>query len=520
MFILIDFKNNSMKTIIKWSASLLSIFAVFAVEAQTTDELLQLGTHEVQGTARFTGMGGAFNALGGDFSSLSTNPAGIGTYRSSEFVITPSLTINKATTDFLGRSLSDSRTRFGLANLGYIGTSMTKKSEGLISLSFGLGYNKVANFNKRTKLEGYDSPLSVLDFFPKYANSLNINPNYLGNEFKDILPEDWSTAIAYFTEMMLYEDGQYKSFGLYDGNVVDIYRTSLQSGGTEEYTFSFGGNISNKFQFGVTVGFQDLEYINRLNYREEFLGTGDNVAQYFSSERDEYTRTSGFGVNAKFGAIYRPANAFRLGLAIHTPTFFNMEREYQVYMGSIYKINGENDLKSENPDPDIYEYRLQTPYRLEAGIAYIIGKIGLISLDYELVGNNSVRIRDNIWDDTDFLSSRNNLIKKSYKATSNIRIGAEVNLPYGIMLRGGFNYFQSPYKDSNLDFDRYAYSGGIGFRGKHFFADLAYTLNTGKYHYGPYYVNDNRKRTGDAERDIAVETLNVGRIITTIGFKF
>jgi hypothetical protein len=514
-----DLKNNSMKTIIKWSVSLLLVSAVFALEAQTTDELLQLGTHEVQGTARFTGMGGAFNALGGDFGSLSTNPAGIGTYRSSEFVLTPAVTINKATTDFLGLSRPDSRTRFGLANLGYIGTSMTKKSEGLISLSFGLGYNKVANFYKRTKLEGYDSPLSVVDFFPKYANNLNLRQGYLEDDFQNILPEDWSTSIAYVTEMMRYDEttNRYEANGLYPGDVVDIYSSSLQSGGTEEYTLSFGGNISNRFQFGVTVGFQDLEYINRLNYSEEFIGTGNG---YISSERDEYTRTVGFGVNAKFGVIYRPADAFRLGLAIHTPTFFNMEREYSVYMGSTYKGDEGNDFWDDESPTDIYEYRLQTPYRLEAGVAYIIGKIGLISVDYELVGNNSVRIRDNILDNSDFLSSRNDLIKNNYKATSNLRVGAEVNLPYGIVLRGGFNYFQSPYKDTNLSFDRYAYSGGIGFRGKHFFADLAYTLNTGKYHFGPYYVNDNRIRTGDTEQDIAVEKLNVGRIITTIGFKF
>jgi hypothetical protein len=88
------------------------------------------------------------------------------------------------------------------------------------------------------------------------------------------------------------------------------------------------------------------------------------------------------------------------------------------------------------------------------------------------------------------------------------------------MLRAGFNYFQSPYKDSNLDFDRYAYSGGIGYRSQHFFADLAYVMNTSKYHFAPYYVNDYRIRTADTNPDIAVEKLKVGRIMATIGFRF
>jgi hypothetical protein len=507
---------------IKWFAVLLPVFAVFSATAQTTDELLQLSTHEIQGTARFSGLGGAFNALGGDFGSLSTNPAGIATYRSSEFVITPSLTLNRATADFRGESLSDSRTRFGLANLGYVGTYLTHKSDGLVSLNFGLGYNKSANFYKSTKLRGYDSPLSILDMFTQYANSLNLNPDYLKQEFKFILPEDWTTAMAFTSEMIRYDsaDGQYRSNGLADGDKVDIYTSGLRSGGTEEYTFSFGGNISNRFQFGMTVGFQDLEYIDRLIYSEEYIGNADVPYKYISSMRDEYTRTSGFGINAKFGIIYRPVDAFRLGFAVHTPTFFNMEREYQVYMKSVYKTDGVNDPRDENSPADIYEYSLTTPYRLEFGAAYILGKTGLISIDYELVGNNAMRIRDNIWDATEYKSVRNNAIKNIYRAASNLRVGAEINLPRGLMLRGGFNYFQSPYKDSSLDFTRYAYSGGIGYRSKHFFADLAYVLNTGKYYFAPYYVNDYRVRDADNDPDIATETLNTSRIVATIGFKF
>ncbi|MDR1593102.1 MAG: hypothetical protein LBS43_01300 [Prevotellaceae bacterium] len=513
-----------MKTeIIKWSAILLLVSTVVSVEAQTADELLQLGTHEIQGTARFTGLGGAFNALGGDFGSLSTNPAGIATYRSSEFVITPALTLNNATAKFRGESLSDNRTRFGLANLGYVATYLTRKSEGLVSVNFGIGYNKAANFYKRTRLRGYDSQNSILDMFTQYANNLKLDQDYLLNDdFQNILPEDWTTAMALYGEMIRYDnDGIYRSNGLDEGDVIDIYSSTLQSGGTEEYTFSFGGNISNRFQFGLTVGLQDLEYINNLNYREEYIGSLEGISdKYISSVRDEYTRTVGFGINAKLGVIYRPIDAFRLGFAIHTPTFFNMEREYQVSMTSLYKTAGEDDSRSEDSPSDIYEYTLTTPYRMEFGLAYIFGKVGLISVDYELVGNPSTRMRDNILDNTDYVDVRNDAIKNSYRNTSNVRLGTEINLPRGLMLRAGFNYFQSPYKDSSLDFARYKYSFGFGYRSKHFFADLAYSLNTGKYHFAPYYVNDYRIRDTDSNPDVAVENLKIGHIIATIGFKF
>ncbi|MDR1130554.1 MAG: outer membrane protein transport protein [Prevotellaceae bacterium] len=499
---------------------LLSVFLAFSLKAQTADELLQLGTHEIQGTARFSGLGGAFNALGGDFGSLSTNPAGIGTYRSSEFAFTPSLTLNNTTTDFRRESLSDGYTRFGFANLGYVATYLTKKSQGLISFNFGLGYNRSANFYKRTNFRGFDSPNSVLDMFTQYANNLDLNPDYLKQDLKQIFPEDWSTSMALISEMMRYDkdENKYISNGLAEGGKVDIYGSSVQTGGTEEYTFSIGGNISNRFQFGMTIGLQDLQYVNRMNYKENYLGHHDNI-QYVSSSRDEYIRTVGTGVNAKFGIIYRPVDAFRLGFAVHTPTFFNMEREYNVFMKSAYKLEGKDDVKEENSPRDLYEYTLSTPYRLEFGLAYIFGKTGLISVDYELVGNNSMRIHDNIVDDG-FISSHNNTIKNAYRATSNLRVGAEINLYRGLMLRGGFNYFQSPYKDSSLDYNRYAYSGGIGYRGKHFFADLAYVLNTSKYHFAPYYINDYRVRDADNDPDVAVENLKIGRIIATIGFRF
>jgi long-subunit fatty acid transport protein len=230
----------------------------------------------------------------------------------------------------------------------------------------------------------------------------------------------------------------------------------------------------------------------------------------------------GFGINAKFGVIYRPIDAFRLGFAIHTPTLFNMEREYQVYMGSLYKTEGNDDYRDEDSPSDIYEYTLTTPYRMEFGLAYIFGKVGLISIDYELVGNTSMRMRDDIVNNTEYIDIRNDAIKNSYRNISNVRVGAEINLQRGLMLRAGFNYFQSPYIDSNLDFARYAYSAGFGYRAKNFFADLAYTLNTGKYHFAPYFVNDYRVRNDDIKNypDYAVEELKVGRIIATIGFRF
>ena len=513
-----------MKTgLIKLLALVLPLSIAIQAKAQFTDDFLQLGTHEVQSTARFTGMGGAFNALGGDIGSLSTNPAGIGVYRSSEFSITPAVTFNNTSTDFLGRSATDQRTRFGLPSLGYVSNWLSSNTSGLISLNFGFAVNRTANFYKNSKITGLNSSNSVADSHADIATRFN-NPDYIiknveENKYNQILPNHWATALAYDTYLLDYNSdaGRFYPHGLAPNDRVDLSGRTQQSGGTQEYAFSLGGNISNRFQFGMTLGLQDLYLSNKLSYMEQSLVS--NTGSYGSYTRNEYTTTTGFGVNFKAGLIYRPVDAVRLGFAVHTPTFFNMSREYRIDMTSV-AFQQDNTEKQSNKalDPDMYEYSLNTPYRLETGLAYIIGRIGLISVDYEFVGNSSMRMSDNYGGDMP--DNYNEWIKQRYRSTSNIRVGAEVNLPYGIVLRGGYNYFQSPYKDSKLDFARNAYSGGIGFRNKSFFADFAFVMNTGKYYYAPYYVNEYRIRDTDQNSNPAVEKSNIGRVVATIGFKF
>ena len=58
-----------------------------AAVAQSQYEALQFMGNELNGTARFVGMGGAMSSLGADLSTMSTNPAGIGMYRSHDVAV-------------------------------------------------------------------------------------------------------------------------------------------------------------------------------------------------------------------------------------------------------------------------------------------------------------------------------------------------------------------------------------------------------------------------------------------------
>jgi hypothetical protein len=70
---------------------LILLCASAGIFAQNVDDALRYSQIFYGGTTRFTSMGGAFTAVGGDISSLSQNPAGLGVFRSSEFTITPQL---------------------------------------------------------------------------------------------------------------------------------------------------------------------------------------------------------------------------------------------------------------------------------------------------------------------------------------------------------------------------------------------------------------------------------------------
>ena len=120
------------------SASLLSSGVVFA---QGELDAYRYSQTELNGTARYLGMGGAFGALGGDISSMSSNPAGLGIYRSSEIVTTLSLSSIKAKSDWGGSKVDANKTKFNFDNIAYVGYFPTGNDEGLIGWNVGFSYN-------------------------------------------------------------------------------------------------------------------------------------------------------------------------------------------------------------------------------------------------------------------------------------------------------------------------------------------------------------------------------------------
>jgi hypothetical protein len=92
------------------------------LNAQNEVDALRYSTQDNLGTARYSAMGDAFGSLGGEFSALSLNPAGIGMYQFSEFTFTPTFNLNSTKSYFNGTNTANYNTGLGIANLGLVFT--------------------------------------------------------------------------------------------------------------------------------------------------------------------------------------------------------------------------------------------------------------------------------------------------------------------------------------------------------------------------------------------------------------
>ncbi|MEI6748171.1 MAG: hypothetical protein WCM93_03325, partial [Bacteroidota bacterium] len=115
--------------------------SVLSLNAQNEVDALRYSRLSVVGTARYSGLGGAFGALGADFSTLSVNPAGIGLYRSSDFSITPSLNMGSTSSVYLGEKGQDSHLNFNLGNVGFVSVmdAGNPKTSSIRKVMFGFG---------------------------------------------------------------------------------------------------------------------------------------------------------------------------------------------------------------------------------------------------------------------------------------------------------------------------------------------------------------------------------------------
>ena len=232
--------------------------------SQNVDDALRYSQIFYGGTARFLSMGGAFTAMGGDLSSLSQNPAGIGVFRSSEFSITPQMFYNKTTSGFMGSSLSDFKYNFNLNQLGFVTNIISTDNEkGLVSLNFAYSFNKTNNYFSNITIEGVSTKSSMADFWNNIAQGTyyqNLTGS-TGIAFDAFVIDTitGSGATSYGTVFSNYGEATNSTYG------QTMRRIITNEGYNGEHAFSVGGNYSNLVYFGATLGISTIIILVIMN---------------------------------------------------------------------------------------------------------------------------------------------------------------------------------------------------------------------------------------------------------------
>ena len=492
-----------MKKISLLIISLLSVFTL--VTAQNLDDALRYSQIFYGGTARFMSMGGAFTALGGDISSLAQNPAGLGVFRSSELTITPQLFNIKTSSSFNG-SASDNLYNFNLNQAGIVSNIISNNNEtGLITLNIGYSYSKTNNLNQNINIKGVNNTSSMADYWALRANGYT----------KMNIPDDaWAANQTWLIDTLSGSNTMYgTAFSNYGDNEPSVYGQTVKrmvsdGGYTGESDISIGGNYSNKFYFGATLGITRLRYTSHLEHLEST--NFDLPSQLQNFTYIDHIEDKGTGYSLKFGAIFKPVEAVRIGLAFHSPTWYRIDQYHYNDLTSNFTDGANYESTS---DPLRFNYALATPFRFLAGVGVQIKKIALLSADYEFVDYSSAKFSEtgDGWDYT----PENSEIKSSLKSASNIRIGGELRLS-NLYLRTGYGYYGKAFKpgDDNSNLDYSSISFGAGFREQNVFIDFAFT----NYNYSQKYV----LYPVDYNIDPAVANLKtIKNIFTlTIGYKF
>jgi hypothetical protein len=488
------------------------LFFSFDTAAQGyVENALLFSSNRPGGSARILGLGGAQVALGGDFSSALSNPAGLGMYNRSEFTFSPAINTYSTDAAYFGNKKSDSKSVFNIPGLSYV-YNMPRDKNGFLGGSFAISLTRTNDFHNVIQYEGINPYTSIVDYFIDQANGANTSQFNEGSYNYNTL-----TGLAYYNYLI----GPLSTRNSSDPD--DLYFTNLEpepfplqeeeietKGASNQWSFSYGGNYQDKFFFGGGIGITTLRYKSKKTYVESF--SEESVIEGFLF--DEKLEIDGTGINATIGLIYRPLQFIQIGASLVTPTYYELTSNYfaEMYSGwRNYDYYGLATLNDEYASTDeggvINEYTITTPLKFSAGVA-LFSEYGFITGDVEFINPSNAKYRSDIQS----MTPENNAIKESYQAVANYRIGAEFRSNM-FRLRGGYGSFGNPWKNKNIKFNDYYLSAGAGIKLPKFFLDFAYQSRNTEYYYFPYIL-------ASGEADPVNVKSKLQTFVFTVGFTF
>ena len=456
-----------------------SLFPFHTLSAQNETDVLRYSLTESLGSIRTTGMGGAYGSLGADLACSIINPAGIGMYRRGDVSLSMGLHSSKTKTS-LSSSISLPQTENDLsARVGSIGLALTIPSVNpdWPFVTVAISHHKRAIFNQVLKLEDAEFQQSLLVGFQGWAAGFHNEDLY------DLFP--YNASLAWETYLIDPDgDDNYHYVTPFDTtHSVMVDRTIERSGNMGETQYSFGGTFRDRISIGATLGTSKVYFSEDSRHTETPLDPGTDLAQWTYYETLEI---EGNGIVARIGAIANVSKWMRIGFAWHSPTRLKLSDSYSASINSNWKPGrgrGEGEGYKENHSftrEGYYEYLVISPSKTIVSGSFLIGKIALLSADYETTNLSNGKLKDvDSWLSNGYdFEAENESVEASYNRIHEVRIGLEMRVAKNWRIRSGTGMVTSPYSmESGVmsNGTRYKASLGTEFRNEDWYVGAAWT---------------------------------------------
>lgn len=436
-----------------------AVSSLQAQELSSADALLY-AQDNMNGTARFRSMSGAFGALGGDLSAINVNPAGSAIFSNSLVGFTLTSYNSKNKSNYFGTNTSDNYNSFDVNQVGgsFVFNNYNSESNWR-KFAIAVNYENQNNFDNDYYIAGTNPTNSVDSYFLGYANSVG--------------PSDFADQQTYIG---------YEGFVLNEtGNPAVPYESNIPAGGNYFQDFlmetrGYNGKLSvngaaqygDRWHFGVNLNAHFSDYYKWTSFYESNTNDPDNGLQ--SLEFNNELRTYGSGVSLQVGTIVKIVGGLRAGVAYDTPTWMWLNDELLQSFAYEEATNGNSRFWL--PVNDYETYKLRTPGKWTGSLAYIFGTRGLLSLDYSIKDYANIHY-GSTGSGGNYYDALNTEIENTMEMASTLRIGGELRASRW-SFRGGYRYEQSPYKNDDVMGDLTGFSGGLGYSFGRTRLDLAY----------------------------------------------
>lgn len=408
--------------------------------AQLPEDALRFAAPGVGVGARAVGMGGAYTGVASDYSALYYNPAGLVQAAYGEFSLGLSYLANRNASSFMGMSETSTSNVLNLNSLGFVHPIETRRG----SAAVAFGFQRQNSFAQGLSFSGFNPTSSIVQSWARdgqpYGSDLTDNLAY------QLYLANLDTTTGRFNSPIRNRMTQI-------GKVVE-------SGGLNNWSLGGAVDIAKNLSLGLTVTYQTGSYRYDRNYSEEDRNGIYTTFPYNVSALtlNDYIESDIAGWNAKGGLMFRIPEHFRLGIAIKSPTAFNIRETYGSSARSYFKDGDVRPKDSPLASDFTTEYEIRTPWVVSGGFSVIADKL-VLSGDVEFTDWTTLEFTRG----SDDLLRRNQDFKLIFRPTANLRGGAEFDVrDPGLRLRGGFMYNPSPFKGDPTTFDQKFITAGLG----------------------------------------------------------